>query len=82
MKLLFADMDDVLAIEHIEQLVFTFVNVQRCVDHGRYFLEEGEGAAGRLGRGPDENRGVSEDEPLAGIGVECVGRQPLHRRRG
>ena len=47
-ELLVADLDDVLALERVEQLVLVLVNVQRCVDQRWHFLEERERAAGRL----------------------------------
>jgi hypothetical protein len=77
-ELLFADLKDVLALEDVEQLVLSFVNVQRRVDERRHLLEHGEGTASRLGRGPDQNRHIPEDEALAAVGLEGVGRNSLH----
>ena len=58
--LLVGDLDDVLALECVEELILVLVNVQRCVDQRWHLLEEAEGAAGRLGRGSDEDGHASE----------------------
>ena len=47
-ELLVADLEDVLAVEDVEELVLALVHVQRRVYHRRHFLEQAEAAAGLL----------------------------------
>ena len=57
--------EDVLALEHVEELVLVLVDVEGRVDEGRHLLEQGERATGRLGRDAEQDRHVAEDEALA-----------------
>jgi len=61
---LVAALNDVLALDDVEELVLAAVNVQRRVDHRRDFLDDGDGAAGVLGTNPDHDRHLAEGEPL------------------
>jgi hypothetical protein len=81
-ELLVADLDYVLALEDVEDLVLTLVDVPRRVDHRRHLLEERERAAGRFSRRPDEDRHVAEDEALARVRLEREGRKRGHAGRG
>lgn len=76
-ELLVADPEDVVALQHVKQLVLVFVDVQRCVDQRRHFLEEGERATGRLRREFHQDRQISEDEAFTTVRIERVAEPPF-----
>jgi len=51
MKLILANLNNVLAFKHVPKLVFVRVNVKRRVERV-YFFDDGESSASRIGRGP------------------------------
>ncbi|HSJ73767.1 MAG TPA: hypothetical protein VK904_05570 [Miltoncostaeaceae bacterium] len=83
--LVVADAVDVLALEHVEELVLALVEVERRVQ-GVDLLDDREAAAGGVRRGAHEELGVAEAQALAAAGVEreACGRREhgAHRTAG
>jgi hypothetical protein len=73
--LLVADLEDVLAVEHVEELVFSLMDVERRVHHRWHLLEQAERPAGRLRGSPDQDRHFAEHESLAFVRSKCERRQ-------
>ena len=63
-ELLLADLEDVLALKHVEELVLVVVAVERRVD-GLVFLEEREGPGRGPGGGLDNDLDLAELQVLA-----------------
>ena len=72
-ELLIADLEDVLAFEHVEQLVLVLVNVQRRV-YGFVLLEDRECSAGGVGGSLDHDFHVAEAQAFSAVGLERVRR--------
>ena len=80
-KLVVSNLEDVLALEDVEELVISVVNVERRVDQRRKLLEEAERPAGRGRRRSDENRHFAEDEAFAFVCLERVPRRVVMSHR-
>jgi hypothetical protein len=74
-ELLVPDPEDVLALEHVEELVLVLVDVKRRVER-LDLLDDRERAPGRVRGRPDQELGVAEAEALAVIPVEPVSAEP------
>jgi hypothetical protein len=70
-KLLLTDLEDVLALDHVEELVLVRVHVQRRVERID-LLDDRECAGRRLAGRLDEELGTRERQALALAGVEVV----------
>jgi hypothetical protein len=71
LECLLADLEDVLAFEHVEHLVLVLVNVERRVD-GFVLLEDRERPAGCVGGGFDHDLDLSALQAFAALGCELV----------
>ena len=75
--LLFADLENVLALEHVEELVLVLVEVKRRVD-GLPLLEDRVGAAGRVAGDLDQDLDLAEPQPLTAARFELERRSVSH----
>ena len=79
-ELLFADLEHVLAFEHVEQLILVLVNVKRRVER-RDLFDDAERTACRIRGGLDDYLRIAEPKALSVGGVEHVCRS-RRRREG
>lgn len=68
-----ADLEDVVALEDVEELVLAFVNVSGRVER-RDLLDDRERAVRRVCRRAQNELGIAEAEPLAFRGAQRIRR--------
>jgi hypothetical protein len=78
MKLVVADLDYVLAFEHVPQLVFVLMDVEWSIE-GISLFEHRERSASGIGSGSDHEVSVAESEALSAICFDFVTASLSHR---
>src|SRR3990170_3756880 len=81
MKLILANLNDVLAFKHEPKFVFVRVNVKRRVERIDFF-DDGESAASRIGRDPDEEVRTAESEVFTALCTDLEAANVFHSSNG
>jgi len=81
MKLILANLNNVLAFKHVPKLVFVRVNVKRRVERV-YFFDDGESPASRIGRGPDDEVRTAESEAFTALCTDLEAANVFHSSNG
>ena len=76
-KLVIANLNDMLAFEHVPEFVLILVNVKRRVE-GVYLLNNPKNSSGRIGRRPDDELCSAERDAFTGIRVDFEAASGIH----
>jgi hypothetical protein len=77
MKLVIANLNNVLSFEHVPQFVFILMDVKRGVERVNFF-DDGDRSASRIGRRLYDEICVAESEAFTAVCIELEAGDPCH----